>query len=110
MSMIPPAAFGPEGTPAFLVHEWSPGVEVVHEVPLGFGAPYYTLVSEYGPGVKLIMLEGDPVPERERQRLLMEQQGHAYAAMLASTTLSFPAAHAGHAAMPVEQVHLLLLR
>src|SRR5215211_3226410 len=106
MSMIPSAAFGPEGTPAYIVHEWAPGVEVVPEVPLGFGAPYYPPVPQHGPGVKLIMLEGGAVPEQERQRQLMEQQGHAYAAMLASTTMSVPSARAGHAAMPVEHAHL----
>jgi hypothetical protein len=108
MSMNPPAAFGPEGTPAFLLHEWAPGVEVVQEAPLGYGAPYYTLVPEYGPGVKAIMLEGGAVPEQERQRQLMEQQGRAYAAMLASTALSAPAARAGRVGTPVEHAHLLL--
>lgn len=54
--------FVPEGgQPVVIVHEWSPGVEVVQ----GFGAdgaPLMTVLSESGPGVKPVFVTPGTLP------------------------------------------------
>lgn len=113
MSTFPGASFGTEGgLPVYIVREWSPGVETVHEIPGGYGVPYYTPVFEYRSGVKLIMLDGDGLLAADRARLMTEQQAQAAAAYAASTgsaagsTDGLPAAGASGGSM---YARLLLL-
>lgn len=75
MPTPPGATFGDDGTPVFRVNEWGPGVEVVQELSEGgYNTAHYTPMSEPGPGVKLIMLEGDGLLTSERNAMLMQGQ------------------------------------
>jgi len=77
---------------------------MVHEVSSDYGAPHYTPVVEYAPGVKLIMLDGDGMLAADRARMVLEQQMQA---------ASFRSAVASQAGVPLSgqsvQIQLLLL-
>lgn len=79
----PGAAFGPEGTPVYVVREWAPGVEMVQEVPGGYGAPYHTGVRVRA-RMKTVMLAGGVPLQAEQAQMMMQQQQAAAAAASAS--------------------------
>jgi hypothetical protein len=101
------ATFGTEGgIPVYVTREWAPGVELVHEMSEGGWGAHYTPVSEYRPGMKVVMLDGDGLTAQ--QRML---QGSMLAAAQAARRL-LPAASAAAAAQaggPASQIALFLL-
>jgi hypothetical protein len=74
-----------EGAPyVFVVHEWSPGVEVVQATP-GLAAdniPLVNIAQEYSPGMRQVYFAGGLPADTAHQ--LQQQQAQAYMAQQAS--------------------------
>ena len=65
---------------------------MLREVPGGYGLPYYTPVSEYYPGVKRVMLDGDGMLSQDRDRMMHGQQAQIAATYAAQSAAAYSGA------------------